>query len=431
MSELLSLLVQQPRIQAGELARRLAVSQPTLSRLIAKAGAHVCRMGKGRATRYAHTRSVAGLGTRVPVHGVDEAGHIHRHGELHLLANGQHWFEHADGTGEFFAGLPPFVAEMGPQGYLGQDFSRRHPDLELPSRPLDWSADQLLLALARRGEDCTGQLILGGESLSRWLASAPLPVDPERYSELARSSLGVSTGAAVGGTQPKFTAFVDGRHVLVKFADTDRGGAASRWRDLLICEHLALETLRASGHLASRSRWMDIGGRRFLEVERCDRVGDRGRRPLLSLRALTHAYVGPGRDWTEASRQLVAAQRLSDADARAVRWLDTFGQLIGNTDRHPGNLSFHVESPGRFRLAPVYDMLPMVFAPVGASLVKRDFEPLPPSAATLDVWAEAGRQALAYWTRLTRTPELSAGFKERCARSRDAVEFLLARVPVR
>lgn len=104
------------------------------------------------------------------------------------------------------------------------------------------------------------------------------------------------------------------------------------------------------------------------------------------------------------------------------------GQLIGNSDRHFGNLSFFVEGEHRFRLAPVYDMLPMLFAPVGTDLIERRFEPAPPTADTLDVWPQAARCAAAYWGRLATTDELSAGFRQLALRCQEAVETLSGQI---
>lgn len=111
-----------------------------------------------------------------------------------------------------------------------------------------------------------------------------------------------------------------------------------------------------------------------------------------------------------------------------MRWLDSFGQLIGNSDRHFGNLSFFVEGERRFRLAPVYDMLPMLFAPVGADLIERPFEPAPPTADNLDVWPQAARRAVAYWSRLGASSELSGGFRQIALRCGAAVEAFMRQI---
>jgi hypothetical protein len=406
--------------RASELAQKLRVSQPTISRLIAAAGDRICRMGTGRAVRYALTRSVASLGTNLPVYRVDETGKAHRYGKLHLLATG-HWLERKEGPGTFFEGLPPFAVDMSPQGYIGRGFTTRYPELKLPPRIADWNEDHTLIALAHRGEDGPGNLILGDESLNRFLQQIPQSAHPNDYPHLARSLMAGQPGSSAGGDQPKFATYAEGRHVLVKFSGEDGSAAAKRWRDLLLCESLALETVRAEGFPAATARPLSIGGRQFLEVERFDRIGVRGRRALLSLGAIDNEYFGHLDTWTLAARRLLAARLIDEEDARRMRWLDAFGQLIGNSDRHFWNLSFFAEDDGRFRLAPVYDMLPMLFAPVEGELIERRFEPAPPTADTLDVWSQAARCAVSYWERLVEWTELSAEFRERCLGCKQAL----------
>jgi len=427
LEQALTVIARLERASASEIARQLSVSQPTVSRLLAAAGERVCRMGGGRAARYALTRPVFTLGTQVPVYRVDAEGTIHRHGVLHLLARGHHWLKLEAGRGAYFEGLPPFAADMSPQGYLGRSFTARYPELvQLPQRITDWSDDHRLLALAMRGEDCTGDLILGDESLNRFLARPPHSAQRGDYPELARSSLSGQAGSSAGGEQPKFVTCSEGRHVLVKFSGADPGVASQRWSDLLICESLALRTVQAAGIPAATAHTLLIGGRRFLEVERFDRVGLRGRRALLSLGAIDDEYFGHRDTWTKAAQRLLAARNIDAEDARRIRWLDVFGQLIGNTDRHFGNISFFADDNRRFRLAPAYDMLPMVFAPVGADVIERPFEPAPPTADTLEVWADAARHALSYWSQLAESAELSAGFRERSLRCHEAVARLAA-----
>lgn len=437
VEQLLAVLGRQVDARAGELSSLLGVSQQTVSRLITAAGDRVCRMGRARATRYARTRSIERLGTRVPVYQVDERGGSRQYGVIHLLANGPHWLELVDGVGKRFEGLPPFAADMSPQGYIGRSFTTRHPGLGLPQSISHWSDDHRLRALALRGDDCVGDFIIGEESLNRFLAETPHPVGGGNYPEIVRASMSGQPGSSAGGEQPKFAAYSEAGHVLVKFADRDESAASRRWGDLLVCENYALESIRQAGLQAASARSMLIDGYRFLEVERFDRIGARGRKALVSLRAIDNEYFGEPDTWTKAARRLLDARFIDAEDARRMRWLDTFGQLIGNTDRHFGNLSFFVDAPdffvkdtGQLRLAPIYDMLPMVFAPDGASVVERPFVPRPPTADNLDVWLDAARCAVAYWSRLADVVELSSEFRERCARCRDAVEELTAKAPV-
>ena len=113
-----------------------------------------------------------------------------------------------------------------------------------------------------------------------------------------------------------------------------------------------------------------------------------------------------------------------------MRWLDVFGQLIGNTDRHFGNLSFLETDEGPLRLAPVYDMLPMAFAPSGTTIVESPFEPAPPTAETLDVWPDAARHAHGFWTRVVDCAALGDDFRKLASRCREVLEALRERVPL-
>ena len=205
------------------------------------------------------------------------------------------------------------------------------------------------------------------------------------------------------------------RHLLVKFASGD-GAVADRWRDLLVAEHLALEVVRGAGYAAPRAEWFDLGGSRYLEVERFDRIGRRGRLGVISLAAVNNHFLGPDADdWSRAGRRILEEPTLSlsRADADRMVWLDTFGDLIGNTDRHFGNLSFFAEEAktATLSLAPVYDMLPMVFAPTATSLVERRFAPRPPTAVNLGIWHEVATHAAQYWTLLGDEDGLSDGFR--------------------
>ncbi len=430
VDELLTVLRRRREARGGELTAALGVSQPTLSRLMAAAGDRVCRMGRARATRYALTRSIPTLGTRLPVRRVDETGRVHPYGTIHLLAGGRHWLERADGTGELFEGLPPFAWDMSPQGFIGRNFPALHSDLGLPRRISDWSDDDRLVALARRGEDCAGDLIIGDESFDRFLASTLEAVGRAAYPDLARRSLeGHPPGSSAAGEQPKFAIHSEGRQVLVKFAGGEPGPVTQRWQDLLLCEREALEVIRGAGIPAASAHLLDVEGIRFLEVERFDRVGARGRKGLISLYALGIEHLGYLDDWTRAAGDLVAEGRIGAEDAQTSRWLDAFGDLIGNSDRHFGNVSFFVEGAGRLRLAPAYDMLPMLFAPQGTTLLERGLEPSPPTAATFDVWPDAAHHALDYWARLAELPELNSGFRELCSRCREAVEAAVRRAP--
>ena len=104
---------------------------------------------------------------------------------------------------------------------------------------------------------------------------------------------------------------------------------------------------------------------------------------------------------------------LIDAEAVAtVRRMHAFGELIGNTDMHAGNLSFWLDDALPFRVAPTYDMLPMLWAPgLQGEIVPRNFAPAPPLPAALDAWREAAVWAAAFWDRVAAEPRLSEEFQ--------------------
>jgi hypothetical protein len=414
--------------RAAELRAALGISPATLSRLVSAAGDRVLRLGRGTASSYSRTRLVEGLGRRLPVFRIDEAGQSASAGRLHLLSEGQHGWESTAGI-HLFAGLPPALADMAPQGFLGHGFSARFPELALPPRLGNWSDDHRLVALARRGEDCVGNLVVGDESLARALAAPLREVEPDQYPALARQAATDVAGSSAGGERPKFGAFSGGRHLLVKFAPGEDAPTARRWRDLAWCEWKALELVAAAGVPASTARWTDVDGWRFLEVERFDRVGPRGRRAVVSLGAIDDGHLGLGGGWVAVVAQLVGPPfLLSPEDRRRVRWLDTFGQLIGNDDRHPGNLAFYASPEGSLRLAPSYDMLPMILAPSSGTLVTRRFEPAPPTGATIDVWPHAAAWARRFWGEVEAQPVLSDSVRRFAAEAGTVVAALAGRV---
>ena len=145
--------------------------------------------------------------------------------------------------------------------------------------------------------------------------------------------------------------------------------------------------------------------------------------------ALANEELGSIDSWSAAAPQLRHRPfLLSETDARRLRWLDVFGHLIGNTDRHFGNVSFLANDDGGLRLAPAYDMLPMILAPSGEDLPARPVDFSPPSASNLDVWPDAARWATSYWQALSANPELQHGVRAFAAASVEAIAELAARI---
>jgi hypothetical protein len=180
---------------------------------------------------------------------------------------------------------------------------------------------------------------------------------------------------------------------------------------------------------AAAARCHDVEGWRFLEIERFDRAGLRGRRAVVTLEAIDNEYFGLKDSWTAAAGRLRAAPfSLPENDASRLRWLDAFGQLIGNDDRHFGNIAFLVEPSGTLQLAPAYDMLLMMLAPSAEKIVERQYRPHPPAAAGLSEWKAAAPLALRYWRDLGAERTLDESLRLRARSAAVALEEMARRV---
>src|SRR5439155_4520243 len=377
----------------------------TLMRMVREAGPEILLIGRGRATQYGLRQTWPNLeSSRFPLFRITESGAAVHAGELITLAAHQSaWMP----MGTVVGGLPAELVDARPSGFLGRHFAATQADLRLPPRLTDWSDHHILLAMSRRGEDLPGNLIVGEESFARWQALEGIAATRNDYPTLANATIaGHPPGSSAGGERPKFGVLVDGPHMLVKFAA--RGGAtdvvARRWCDLLILEGVALDVVGSRGISAARTNVFETPSHWFLESERFDRVGVRGRRGVLSLAAI---HDDPADPWARAATSLREAGRLTDEDARRLRWLDAFGALIGNTDRHQYNILFFTEE-GIPRLAPAFDQVSMLYAPTADGQVPpRVFTVPNVTSDTLDVWDDARAAARQFWARGSEDARLS------------------------
>jgi hypothetical protein len=406
---------------SSELQTICGASQPSISRALTPLlrQGEVLRVGRGRNQAYVMPRQIPGVGTTgtIPIMKVDGAGALSEFGTLIPTVGGRCWIEEFDEPlTRLHDGLPWFLQDLRPQGFLGRAFAQARQDLRLAENPAHWTDDDTLRALCLAGEDLPGNLIVGEESFRRFTQAAPVrPVDPDAYAGLAEAAMrGAMPGSSAGGEQPKFTAVrQDGHPVIVKFSPAGDSAPAQRWADLLHCEHLSLEVLAEGGVPAARSRIFQGGGRVLLEVERFDRTV-RGRIGMVSLLAFDAEHIGHMDNWAACAERMVTRGLLRPADGERLRLLEAYGQQIGNTDRHYGNISLLIDAHGSWELAPAYDTLPMLYAPVSGELVPRDdWDPaaLAPSAQTLRVWGEARSLALRFWQRVAGDERISGGFR--------------------
>jgi len=436
--QLISVLGRMPRASAPDLAKALRISVRSLHRLLAELPRdHWVCAGQSRRTRYARTRALRGSHAEVPLYAVDETGQarafsslalLHPQGALMPMA-GSPWPVPPESRDGWWEGLPYPLYDNCPQGFIGRQFARaQHQRLGVSPDPQEWNDDDIVYVLSQAGVDVSGNLLLGDMAYKHWLAiklSPPQPVAESalgaHYVESAQNALlGGVAGSSAAGEFPKFSAMrLQGHatpHVLVKFSGAGDSAAERRWADLLVCEHLALECAAAlPGVTSARTRVVLHGNRVFFESERFDRIAQHGRAPLCTLDALSHAFLGAAStDWTVLVWQLHALELVDAQALAAVERLHWFGRLIANTDMHLGNLSFHV-APA-LRLAPAYDMLPMMYAPLpGGEVPPREFSPPLPLPAQREVWNMACATALAFWSRASNDARISVAFQAICA----------------
>jgi hypothetical protein len=121
-------------------------------------------------------------------------------------------------------------------------------------------------------------------------------------------------------------------------------------------------------------------------------------------------FAGEAYGWSQVGQALGKAGLLDDGDVGVMVWAETFGSWIGNTDMHLGNVSLAPTGEG-FELLPLYDMLPMAFAPVRGELAQPRLSAPLRTAINDSVWAEAGHAAVEFWERVAADGEVSPAMK--------------------
>lgn len=418
---------------AAQLRAATGKSQPAVSRALAQLAADpsgsLLITGAGRSTRYAQVQSIFSRWPgQQPLFATDAAGSSARWGTLFLLGDGHVRVQRELRFGDFESisqgQLPWFLHSLRPQGFLGR---LRGQQLGYASaNPDDWTLGQTLHAILDAEHDAPGAFSLGDET-GELLPQAPLDtaLRGTHYDRIAadvRQTL--PAGSSAGGEQPKFVAHLNApggyERMVVKFSPPRGTPFGERWHDLLWAEHLALDVLAQGGVSAAASRIVQSERRTYLESVRFDRIGELGKRHVLPLSAIHAPFVGgPQQHWVASCELLARRGFLSAEDEHRVRLLRDFGRLTGNTDMHFGNLNFFVDDLAQlarpqFTLAPVFDMLPMVWRPnefrdeMGYTPFATPQKP-PGSAAT---WGLALELAVEFWQRLAACEAVKAGFRE-------------------
>lgn len=372
---------------ASELTMRLNISQPTLSRRIAAMGSAITRYGNARQSRYALVRTLSGQQLFV-VYRISQQGQAQPLASI-IPVQPQGYVvrfleENIVNATSYHQSLPWWITDIRPQGFIGRSFVHQWAGLlGLPAELNLWRDDHALIALSQHGIDCTGNLMVGDAALNAYLNQAQTqPIAAENrlqhYAELATAALaGELVGSSAGGEQPKFNCLIERDNApyaaLVKFSTPQNNAATRRWRDLLLSEHLALDMLTQAGIATAQSELLESQSQTFLETVRFDRVfnsnGRLGRLGVVSLGALDDEFAGLSLAWPQVTQVLSQKNIITLSAHQTAAKVHAFGQLIANTDMHRGNLSFVHQGELPLELAPIYDMLPMHYAPRSSGLI--------------------------------------------------------------
>ena len=126
-----------------------------------------------------------------PIFCVNDEGQVQALGTLVPVRPEGFVMVQADGAALHSDGLPWWLFDMRPQGYLGRAYASAHAaGLGLPPNPEHWRDADVIRALLAHGHDAIGNLLIGEPACDRFIAiPAPLPVDRAiSYPALARAA---------------------------------------------------------------------------------------------------------------------------------------------------------------------------------------------------------------------------------------------------
>lgn len=289
------------------------------------------------------------------------------------------------GRHELDSELPWVFDDMAPAGFIGARFAQAFAELGLPTQRQHWSARQCLEALSLRGEDLSGNLIVGEVSRERFEADFAPAI---RDGRLKRSDYGrvveefLAPGSfgkvsSLGGERPKLVLHSVGatnpRDALLKFTPPLSTEHGVRWKNLLLFESLCAQALEANGISTTGAnpktfQVLPGGARAGLLLPRFDRIGLLGRRGASTLYWLALTRGEFELEAPAVMRSLADDGLVTRDDAERVELIHAFSHAIGNTDAHLGNYGLLFDRFGHASLAPVFDVTAMVLAPIADEL---------------------------------------------------------------
>lgn len=131
-----------------------------------------------------------------PLWRVNEQGRACKWGDLYpCWPQGSCLVMSEEGTWQWFDGLPWYLTDLRPQGFLGRSWGRSiASQYQLPEDIRLWQETDVLYALNQFYGENPGGWLVGEENYQRWLASEPPEVITENqklqaYAQLSRKAL--------------------------------------------------------------------------------------------------------------------------------------------------------------------------------------------------------------------------------------------------
>jgi HipA-like C-terminal domain len=365
-----ALLARGEPLTAAQLAAATQKSISSISLAVQKLGDRVHRIGAARSTRYALKKDISGLVAQQQLrwlgnqsNGFASAHFTYLAGDwLHVVCHtndGRHqeWLTQHQ--------LPWFLSTLKPQGFLGRKLALWLP--HLPSDPAQWSLAQLLHSLTRISDPIGAVAVLSTPARPAHLRITSLAQREAQFDSLVNEDQTLPpAGSSAAGEQPKFVAYILGQSCIVKFTPPRGTPFGERWSALLMLEKLALDILQSHTIPSAGNEIVQTQRRTYLQSARFDRDVEHGTRHIVAIAALHEEFVeGSWSNWVKTSEALAKKGMITAGELSQVASIFAFGHYIGNTDMHSGNLSFFVDDviAPKISLAPVYDMLPMMWKP--------------------------------------------------------------------
>lgn len=235
-----------------ELASFCDCDRSTVTRQLKLLETKLVATGRARSTRYYLRR---GNDSDTALYRVSEAGYAEHFGTMvAVMPNGYVVKTSGDVDYVYYDDLPWWLQDLRPQGFLGRNLAKAlfKRGIVVTDDIDYWKDQDIFQALLHAKGDSPGNLLIGQLSYQEWLQHEPVALSEDDFIRLAADAMaGEVVGSSAGGEQPKFCAYVDGKHRLVKFTEPVVNANSQRWADLLLAEYLALKTLAGSGITAA------------------------------------------------------------------------------------------------------------------------------------------------------------------------------------